>query len=397
MLRNAASGQSCLLLKGHSVLGHRGFATELTAGMTLLNKGLKVGPGGRSSVSGITATVFGATGFLARYIINTLAKAGSQVVMPYRCDDLDVQHLRTMGDLGQMVQVKSFDARDDDSIRHLIHRSNLVINLIGIQKETMNWSFQETHVDVAARIAQACKENELIERFWHVGCLGANENSTSRRLQSKFEGEKVVREIYPEATIFKPGQLVGVEDNLLNNLARLAKKFPVIPLIDGGHQKLQPTYVKDVANAMINSLKTKECLGSTYHLAGPDVITQKELVRLTFDTIRERYHAMPLPSQIAKILTAPREAILNKVPLPINYLFTQDYVAECMQDQILPTGSDVKVFQDLEIQPRSILSGEPIEHIRHFRVGGYELGTTGSGGGGQGLLDKQHDGGRATT
>ena len=31
--------------------GHRGYATELTAGMTLLNKGLKAGPGGRSSVS----------------------------------------------------------------------------------------------------------------------------------------------------------------------------------------------------------------------------------------------------------------------------------------------------------------------------------------------------------
>ena len=84
-----------------------------------------------------------------------------------------------------MVQVKSFDARDDDNIRHLIHRSNLVINLIGIQKETMNWSFQETHVDIAARIAQACKENEMVERFWHVSCLGANEHSTSRRLQSK--------------------------------------------------------------------------------------------------------------------------------------------------------------------------------------------------------------------
>lgn len=54
-------------------------------------------------VSGITATVFGSTGFLARYVINALAKAGSQVVMPYRCDDLDVQHLRTMGDLGQVT------------------------------------------------------------------------------------------------------------------------------------------------------------------------------------------------------------------------------------------------------------------------------------------------------
>ncbi len=53
-------------------------------------------------ISGITATVFGGTGFLGRYIINALAKAGSQVVVPYRCDDLDMQHLRAMGDLGQV-------------------------------------------------------------------------------------------------------------------------------------------------------------------------------------------------------------------------------------------------------------------------------------------------------
>lgn len=402
MLRNVALQQSTRLLRAHPAFGDaiscRGFATELTAGMTLLNKGLKAGPGGRSSVSGITATVFGSTGFLARYVINALAKAGSQVVIPYRADDLDAQHLSTMGDLGQMVKVKNFNARDDESIRKLIRRSNLVVNLIGIQKETMNWSFQETHVDIAAKIAQACKDSELVERFWHVGCLGANANSTSRRLQTKFAGEQAVREIYPEATIFKPGQLVGVEDNLMNNLARLAKKFPIIPLIDGGHQKIQPAYVRDVANAMINSLKTKECLGSDYYLGGPDVISHRDLVRLTFDTIRERYHSLPLPAPIARVLTAPREAILNRVPLPINYLFTQDYVEECLQNQVVPSGSDVKGFKELDVEPKSILSGEPIEHIRHFRVGGYELGTTSGGAaaaGGHGMKD--YDGGRATT
>ena len=84
-----------------------------------------------------------------------------------------------------MVKMKNFNARDDEGIRNLIRRSNLVVNLIGIQKETMNWSFNETHVDLAAKIAQACKENELVERFWHVSCLGASQNSTSRRLQSK--------------------------------------------------------------------------------------------------------------------------------------------------------------------------------------------------------------------
>ena len=55
-------------------------------------------------VSGITATVFGCTGFLGRYVVNALAKHGSQVVIPYRCDDTDMPHLRVMGDLGQVLQ-----------------------------------------------------------------------------------------------------------------------------------------------------------------------------------------------------------------------------------------------------------------------------------------------------
>ena len=53
-------------------------------------------------VSGITATIFGASGFLGRYIVNALARQGTQCVIPHRCDDLDVQHLKMMGDLGQV-------------------------------------------------------------------------------------------------------------------------------------------------------------------------------------------------------------------------------------------------------------------------------------------------------
>jgi hypothetical protein len=37
------------------------------------------GPGNRSSVTGAVATVFGATGFVGHYVVNALAKQGTQV------------------------------------------------------------------------------------------------------------------------------------------------------------------------------------------------------------------------------------------------------------------------------------------------------------------------------
>ena len=64
---------------------------------------MKRGSGGRSSFSGIVATVFGASGFFGRYIINRLGRMGSQVVVPYRGDEHDVRHLQPMVDLGQMA------------------------------------------------------------------------------------------------------------------------------------------------------------------------------------------------------------------------------------------------------------------------------------------------------
>merc|ERR1719373_873917 len=59
--------------------------------------------GGRHSVSGVTATIFGATGFLGRYLTNELGKIGSQMIIPYRCIEQDTAHLRVMGDLGRII------------------------------------------------------------------------------------------------------------------------------------------------------------------------------------------------------------------------------------------------------------------------------------------------------
>ena len=180
-------------------------------------------------------------------------------------------------------------------------RSNVIINLLGLAKETPNFSFEDVHIHAARRIATLAAEAGVAERLIHVSCLGASENAPSRRLRTKVRpqlplspataapgrqaayssrrpceqnvheaalerllgalpsslsatrtfqvpgpcpcaqaaGEKAVLEVFPDATIVRPGPLVGQEDKLYNTFARMAKSVPFFPLIGGGTARRQ--------------------------------------------------------------------------------------------------------------------------------------------------------------
>ncbi|OXB52879.1 hypothetical protein ASZ78_014106, partial [Callipepla squamata] len=141
------------------------------------------GRSGRSSVSGIVATVFGATGFLGRYVVNRLGRIGSQIIIPYRCDQYDLMYLRQMGDLGQLLFLE-WDPKDKYCIRRAVEHSNVVINLVGKEWETKNFSFEDEFVNIPKSIAQITGEAG-VETFIHISHLNASTKSPSKYLRSK--------------------------------------------------------------------------------------------------------------------------------------------------------------------------------------------------------------------
>ena len=133
---------------------------------SLQRTGGRFGAGGRASVSGVTATIFGATGFLGRYFASALGKIGSQLVIPYRTTENGVQHFKVMGDLGQIVLVYAEVGDDYDTVKDLVANSNVVINCIGRDKETWKYSFDDVNVKMPEMIARAAKEVGA-ERLYH--------------------------------------------------------------------------------------------------------------------------------------------------------------------------------------------------------------------------------------
>lgn len=62
--------------------------------------------------------------------------------------------------------------------------------------------------------------------------------------------------------------------------------------------------------------------------------------------------------------------------IPINTVFTADYVDEMQQDALVPSAPGTLTYASLGITPKKVTMGIPIEHIRYYRVGGYDVGTT---------------------
>lgn len=333
------------------------YSTDQPRPLKTVNLGaLKRGTGGRSSFNGTVATVFGATGFLGRYVCNKLGKQGSQMILPYRGDHYDALRLKVVGDLGQVL-FHPYNLRDEDSIREAVKYSNVVINLVGREWETKNYKFDDVNVDGVRRLARIAREAG-VDKFVHLSALNASPNPQSillpdgsQFLKSKYYGEKAVREEFPDAIIFRPSDVVGQEDRFVRYYAHSwRRQLRGMPLWENGEKTIkQPVYCSDVAQAIINAIKDPDAVGKTFQAVGPRRYYLSDLVDWFYRIMRKdadwgyiRYDLKWDPTFMirAKLTQAicPDGNVGNLHPERVEREFITDVV-----DQKLPTLEDLGV------------------------------------------------------
>ncbi|XWS31358.1 hypothetical protein CRYUN_Cryun23aG0069500 [Craigia yunnanensis] len=260
-----------------------------------------------------------------------------------------------------------------------MEKANVVINLIGREYETINYSFEEVNHFMAEQLAVIAKEHGGIMRFIQVSCLGSSLSSPSRFRRAKAAGEEAVLKELPEmlpygfsinsfsiffhlqATIMKPAVMIGTEDRIMNQWVQFAKKYSFLPLVGDGSTKIQPVYVVDVASAIVAALK--------------DDGTSMGKAELMFDTIHEWPCYVNVPLPIAKAIAMPREVLFKKVPfsLPNPDIFNLDQIHAFSTDTVV--SENALTFMDLGIGPHK-LKGHPVEYLIQYRKGSPQFGST---------------------
>lgn len=245
------------------------------------------------------ATVFGASGFIGRYVVAEIARTGARVRAAVRRPER-AGFLRPLGDVGQVTPIQA-NVRDGASVAAAAAGADTVVNLVGVLAERGAQTFEAVHVDGARRVAEAAREAGA-RAMVHVSALGADPGAGARYAASKGRGEEAVREAFPGAAVIRPSVVFGPEDGFFNKFAALARLAPALPLIGGGRTRFQPVHVGDVARAAAELARRRGA--GTWELGGPQTLEFRELMRILLSEIGRRRALVPVPFPLASCLAA---------------------------------------------------------------------------------------------
>ncbi|KJC61837.1 3-beta hydroxysteroid dehydrogenase [Bradyrhizobium sp. LTSPM299] len=308
-----------------------------------------------------TVTVFGGSGFLGRNVVRALCKRDYRVRVAVRRPEL-AGHLQPLGKVGQIHAVQA-NVRYPASVEAAMRDSDIAINLVGILTEGGGQTFDAVQVKGAETIAKAAAAAGA--RMIHVSAVGADENTLSSYYRSKAAGEAAVKAAAPSATIVRPSLMFGPEDQFTNRFAALARMSPVLPLVGGGVNKLQPAYVADVGRAVADIVEGNAKPGATYELGGPEVLTMREVMEIILEITQRDRMLAPLPFGLAKL-----QALVLQFA-PGAFKLTPDQVAMLRSDNVVSEAAKTAglTFEGLGITPDSMEAIAP-QYLWRFRATG---------------------------
>ncbi len=211
-----------------------------------------------------------------------------------------------------------------------------LVHLVGIIQEVDDATFETIHVEGTLNLINAAQKSN-VRKIIYVSALGVREHAASRYHQSKYKAEQIVKNSGIAYVIFRPSVMYGQGGEFINMLLNMMKS-PLIPLIGGGGNKMQPLFVGDLALCLAKSVSMAETNNKIFEIAGPEPMTYKEMIRLIIKVKKIRRCLFNLPFFLVKPLVAMMEMVVSQPPL------TSDQLIMLREDNVAGTDLVTETF-----------------------------------------------------
>lgn len=284
----------------------------------------------------------GGTGFVGRALTRELLSRGHRLHLLVRPGSTKPSRPQAPPANTRTTEI---DLADRDAVRRAIQGSEAVIHLVGIIHEIGADTFDRVHRELTSQLLGATADAE-VRRFIHMSSLGTRPAARSRYHQTKWAAEECVRQSNLQWTIFRPSLICGDEDLFTRTLAKMARYFPVIPVLGPGTALMQPIAVEQVARAFAGALEVPASVGRTYDLCGPERLTFNQIVTAIISVLGLRRSIIHLPWWMARgqavMLDALFSRLLHRAPP-----FNPDQILMLQEDNI---GSGIEADQTFRLE-----------------------------------------------
>jgi uncharacterized protein YbjT (DUF2867 family) len=215
----------------------------------------------------------GATGLVGSALLPRLLGQGLEV----RCL---VRDPRRLGPNRVRVQITMGDLANPFAVRQAVRGVDTVVHLAATIRDQPAGSIEELNAVATIRLLREARQAGA-ERFLFFSAIGATETSPARFFRAKALAERALLDSGLDVTVLAPSIVYTPGDPWLNLLHRFSL-LPWMPVAGSGEAAYQPIWADDAAASAEHALNGSAD-GRRYELAGPEVLTYEEIVRLALD------------------------------------------------------------------------------------------------------------------
>ena len=273
-----------------------------------------------------TILLTGATGFLGSHVADALVAEGWTV----RCTVRKTSNPRWIESLP--VERVTADVRSAEALAVALDGVDVVVHSAGLTRAKSAADYQRVNAEGTQALALGAVDAG-VHRFVLVSSLAARgpdrrasdrgpagDRPTSAYGESKLAGERRLFQALTEQTgtmqgvILRPGGIYGPRDEDSLNLFKVAKTGMMpVPTSKG---RLQPVYVKDVAEAVVRAVARPDVDLKPIPIVGPEIVSWADMGEALGNAVGKPVRLVKIPDAVWQVSGAVAEAAARLVRMP---------------------------------------------------------------------------------
>lgn len=241
----------------------------------------------------------GATGFVGRHLRDALLADGHEVVCAVRRPEASA-HPR-------LRYISADFAKDTDKSAWVARLADIdvVINTVGIFRESGSQTFAALHTDTPRALFAACAQASTVRQVVQLSALGADAQAASAYHLSKKAADDALAALPVASWIIQPSLIYG-KDGASARVFRMLASMPLTVRFGAAPQLVQPIHIDDLTAVVVALLRMPHdptARGRRLALVGPQALPFTDYIGALRQAMgMGRQRVLRLPGAVARML-----------------------------------------------------------------------------------------------